>query len=83
MNEVIRDDHNNNNNNNHYYHHPHHHIHNNNVSSSSGSSRSNSQTYHTKYNYMCDECGDAFSSLDEYIEHFKHYHPRSIGTAIT
>jgi uncharacterized short protein YbdD (DUF466 family) len=32
---------------------------------------------------MCDECGEAFSSLDEYIEHFKHHHPRSIGTAIT
>jgi predicted nucleic acid-binding Zn ribbon protein len=37
----------------------------------------------TRYNYMCDECGEAFHSLDEYIEHFKLYHPRSIGTAIT
>jgi hypothetical protein len=43
----------------------------------------NDQTDLTKYNYMCDECGDAFHSLNEYIEHFKHYHPRSIGTAIT
>jgi hypothetical protein len=42
-----------------------------------------SQANLTKYNYMCDECGKAFLSLDEYIEHFKHYHPRSIGTAIT
>jgi hypothetical protein len=42
-----------------------------------------SQTNLTRYNYMCDECGKAFHSLDEYIEHFKHYHPRSIGTAIT
>lgn len=54
--------------------HHHHHHHNNN---------NNSQTDQTKYNYMCDECGAAFSSLDEYIEHVKHYHPRSIGTAIT
>jgi hypothetical protein len=37
----------------------------------------------TKYNYMCDDCGEAFHSLDEYIEHYKHYHPRSIGTSIT
>jgi hypothetical protein len=57
------------------------HDHNNN---NGGNSSSNSrQTNLTKYNYMCDECGNAFHSLDEYIEHFKHYHPRSIGTAIT
>jgi hypothetical protein len=43
----------------------------------------NSQSDLTKYNYMCDDCGDAFYSLNEYIEHYKHYHPRSIGTAIT
>jgi hypothetical protein len=55
------------------HHHQHHHHNNNN----------NSQTDLTKYNYMCDECGAAFNSLDEYIEHVKHYHPRSIGTAIT
>jgi hypothetical protein len=55
------------------------HQHNN---SNNGSSKSR-QTNLTKYNYMCDECGEAFRSLDEYIEHFKHYHPRSIGTAIT
>ena len=71
MSEVIRDHHNNN-----YYHH----LHDNN---NNAGGRSNSQTDQTKYNYMCDECGEAFSSLDEYIEHFKHYHPRSIGTAIT
>lgn len=43
----------------------------------------NSQSDQTKYNYMCDDCGEAFYSLNEYIEHYKHYHPRSIGTAIT
>jgi hypothetical protein len=43
----------------------------------------NSQSDLTKYNYMCDDCGEAFYSLNEYIEHYKHYHPRSIGTAIT
>jgi uncharacterized short protein YbdD (DUF466 family) len=32
---------------------------------------------------MCDECGVAFQSLDEYVEHYKDYHPSSIGTAIT
>jgi hypothetical protein len=37
----------------------------------------------TRYSYMCDECGVAFQSLDEYVEHYKDYHPRSIGTAIT
>jgi predicted nucleic acid-binding Zn ribbon protein len=37
----------------------------------------------TRYSYMCDECGVAFQSLDEYVEHYKGYHPRSIGTAIT
>ncbi len=37
----------------------------------------------TRYSYMCDECGIAFKSLDEYVEHYKDYHPRSIGTAIT
>lgn len=43
----------------------------------------NSQSDLTKYNYMCDDCGEAFYSLNEYIEHYRHYHPRSIGTAIT
>ena len=42
-----------------------------------------SQSDLTKYNYMCDDCGEAFYSLNEYIEHYKHYHPSSIGTAIT
>jgi hypothetical protein len=36
-----------------------------------------------RYNFMCDDCGEAFSSLDEYVEHYKRYHPKSIGTAIT
>jgi len=36
-----------------------------------------------RYSYICDECGVAFQSLDEYIGHYKEYHPRSIGTAIT
>ena len=27
---------------------------------------------------QCDECGKVFHSLDEYIEHYKHFHPRSI-----
>jgi hypothetical protein len=80
MSEVIHHHHNNNNNNN----YPHHHLHNNNNNNNNNvGGRSNRQTDQTKYNYMCDECGEAFSSLDEYIEHFKHYHPRSIGTAIT
>jgi predicted nucleic acid-binding Zn ribbon protein len=43
----------------------------------------NSQSEPTKYSYMCDECGVAFHSLQEYIEHYKLYHPRLIGTAIT
>jgi predicted nucleic acid-binding Zn ribbon protein len=43
----------------------------------------NSQSELTKYGYMCDECGVAFNSVQEYIEHYKQYHPRSIGTAIT
>jgi predicted nucleic acid-binding Zn ribbon protein len=37
----------------------------------------------TRYSYMCDECGVAFESLDRYVEHYKDYHPRSLGTAIT
>ncbi len=44
---------------------------------------SKSQSDLTRYSYMCDECGVAFQSLDEYVEHYKEYHPRSIGTAIT
>jgi hypothetical protein len=35
------------------------------------------------YSHMCEECGVAFQSLEEYIGHYKEYHPRSIGTAIT
>ena len=31
----------------------------------------------------CEECGEEFHSLNEYIAHYKHLHPRSIGTAIT
>jgi C2H2-type zinc finger len=46
-------------------------------------SNNNSQSGLTKYDYMCDECGEVFRSLDEYIEHYKRYHPRSIGTAIS
>ena len=56
-----------------------HHYHNNN----NGSGTDNSQPELTKYNYMCDDCGEAFHSLDEYVDHYKHYHPKSIGTAIT
>jgi len=37
----------------------------------------------SRYSYMCDECGVAFQSLDEYVEHSKDYHPKSIGTSIT
>jgi hypothetical protein len=59
--------------------HQHHHQRSNN----NNNSHSSSETDQIRYNYMCDECGEAFNSLDEYIEHFKHYHPRSIGTAIT
>ena len=33
--------------------------------------------------YVCEECGEGFYSLNEYIAHYKHLHPRSIGTAIT
>jgi hypothetical protein len=53
-------------------------VHDHNKNNNNGSQRNL-----TKYNYMCDECGMAFHSVDEYVEHFKHYHPRSIGTAIT
>lgn len=42
-----------------------------------------SQSDLTKYSYMCDECGVAFRSLEEYIEHSRDRHPSSIGTAIT
>jgi|GEM_PF-2962880 len=37
----------------------------------------------SRYNFMCDECGMAFLSLEEYIEHYKRYHPTSIGTSLT
>jgi transposase-like protein len=33
--------------------------------------------------YVCEECGEQFHSLNEYIAHYKHLHPKSIGTAIT
>jgi len=33
--------------------------------------------------YICEECGEQFRSLNEYIAHYKHLHPKSIGTAIT
>jgi hypothetical protein len=33
--------------------------------------------------YVCEECGEPFHSLNEYIGHYKFSHPRSIGTAIT
>jgi hypothetical protein len=33
--------------------------------------------------HMCEECGESFHSLNEYVEHYKHFHPRAIGTAIT
>jgi hypothetical protein len=36
-----------------------------------------------KYSYMCDECGVAFRSLEEYIGHCGDRHPDAIGTAIT
>ncbi|MDQ3837580.1 MAG: hypothetical protein M3270_11715 [Thermoproteota archaeon] len=36
-----------------------------------------------RYSYMCDECGIAFQSVNEYVEHYREYHPRSIGTAIS
>lgn len=63
-----------------------HHQDDNNDDGSSSRGRNNnnnSQSDLTKYNYMCDDCGEAFYSLNEYIEHYKHYHPSSIGTAIT
>jgi hypothetical protein len=41
------------------------------------------QDHHQKYNYMCNECGEAFRSLQEYIIHHNQYHPKSIGTATT
>ena len=48
-----------------------------------GNRYDNDQSDLARYSYMCDECGVAFHSLDEYIGHYKEYHPRSIGTAIT
>jgi hypothetical protein len=62
----------------HHHHYPHHH-----KNSNKNKNKNSQADQTTKYNYMCDECGAAFNSLDEYIEHFKHHHPRSIGTAIT
>ncbi|MDQ3909762.1 MAG: hypothetical protein M3232_05090 [Thermoproteota archaeon] len=44
------------------------------TSSSSGEDRTG---------YICEECGERFYSLNEYIAHYKYLHPRSIGTAIT
>ena len=37
----------------------------------------------SRYNYLCDECGMAFASLEEYIQHYDRYHPKVIGTATT
>src|SRR5919112_1466318 len=31
---------------------------------------------------QCDECDKVFHSLDEYIEHYKHFHPRSIDATV-
>ncbi len=33
--------------------------------------------------YICEECGERFYSLNDYIAHCKQLHPNSIGTAIT
>ena len=41
------------------------------------------QEHHQKYNYMCNECGEALPSLQEYIQHYRQYHPKSIATAST
>jgi len=46
-------------------------------------SHNKSQSGLSRYNYMCDECGLAFQSLDKWVEHYRIYHPGSIGTAIT
>ena len=31
---------------------------------------------------QCDECGKVFHSLDEYVEHYKHFHPQSIDATV-
>jgi hypothetical protein len=31
---------------------------------------------------QCDECGKVFHSLDKYVEHYKHFHPRSIDATV-
>jgi hypothetical protein len=41
------------------------------------------QEHHQKYNYMCNECGEALHSLPEYIKHYSQYHPKSIASAST
>jgi hypothetical protein len=41
------------------------------------------QEHYQKYNYMCNECGEALRSLRDYLEHYRKYHPRSIGVAST
>jgi transposase-like protein len=33
--------------------------------------------------HVCEECGESFYSLNEYVAHYRNFHPRSIGTAIT
>jgi transposase-like protein len=43
----------------------------------------NSGSNENESSYVCEECGEPFHSLNEYIAHYKHLHPRSIGTAIT
>ncbi|AIF84987.1 hypothetical protein NTE_02952 [Candidatus Nitrososphaera evergladensis SR1] len=43
----------------------------------------NNSSWVRKYDYLCEECGMAFASFQEYLEHHKLHHPKSIGTAIT
>ena len=81
MSEVVHDHH------THYPNHTDDENNNNDNASNESKKRSsnhrNNQPDLTRYNYMCDDCGQEFFSMEEYIEHYKHYHPRSIGTAIT
>lgn len=61
----------------------------NNEGSQTSTEEDSSNNYHQeeqrqqKYNYMCNECGEALRSLQEYIGHYNKYHPKSIATATT
>jgi hypothetical protein len=36
-----------------------------------------------RYDFARNECGQVFSSIEEYVIHCNNYHPKLIGTAVT